>query len=86
MTDTSGMVPVIEGDPAGRPKVKFGGNGLYSVCVSVRAFVPSLGYVSRVDHVYCFYLWWEFFLSPSVRLARLILVFTWCLPPLVFGV
>ena len=48
--------------------------------------MPSRGCVSRVDHVYCFNLWREFFLSPSVRLARFILVFAWCVPPLVFGI
>ena len=83
---TSRVVPVIEGDRGDRPVVKFGDHGLYSICVSERVFTPSRGYVSRMDHVYYFYLRWEFFLSPGVRLARLILVFTWCLPPLVFGV
>ena len=72
---TSRVVPVIKGDREGRPGVEFEGDGLYSVCISERAFAPSLGCVSRVDHVYCFYLWWEFFLSPSVRLAGLILLF-----------
>ena len=84
--DTSRVVPMIKSDWAGRPGVEFGGVGLYNVYVSERAFAPSLCYVSRVDHVYCLYFWWEFFLSPSVRLARLILVFTWCFPFLVFGV
>ena len=74
--DTSRVVSVIKGDWAGQPWVEFGGNGLYSICVSERAFAPSLGCVSHMDHVYCFYLWWKFFLSPSVWLARLILVFT----------
>ena len=83
---TSRVVPVIEGDRAGRPVVKFGGDGLYSLCVSERVFAPSCGYVSSVDHVYYFYFWWEIFLSPGVRLARLILVFTWCFPSLVFGI
>ena len=28
----------------------------------------------------------NFFLSPSVRLARFVLVFAWCVEPLVFGI
>ena len=71
LPDTSRVVPVIKGDRAGRPGVEFGGNGLY---------------VSCVDHVYYFDFWWEFFLSPGVRLARLILVFAWRFPSLVFGI
>ena len=83
MKDTSRMILAIKSDRAGRLGIEFGGDGLYSVYVSECAFAPPLHYV---NHVHCFDLWWEFFLSPSVLLARLILVFTWCLPPLVFGV
>ena len=43
MTDTGWVVLSIEGDRAGRPMVKFGGDGLYSVCVSERAFAPFVG-------------------------------------------
>ena len=80
------VIPTIKSDRAGQPGVDPRGDGLYSACVSERAFAPSRGYVSRVDHVYYFYLWREFFLSPSVWLARLILVSTWCFPSLVFGI
>ena len=63
--DTSREVPVIKSDQAGQPGDEFGGNGLYSVYVSERAFAPYLWYVSRVDHVYCFDFWWEFFSVPQ---------------------
>ena len=39
-----------------------------------------------MDHVYCFNLWWELFLSSGALLARFILVCAWCLFPFVFGV
>ena len=65
MLDTCQVIPVIEGDWVGRPVVKFGGDRLYSVCVSEHAFAPSRGYVSRADHVYCFYLWCDFFSVPQ---------------------
>ena len=81
--DTSRMIPTIKSDRAGRPRVEFGGDGLHGAYVSECAFAPPLHYV---NHVHCFDLWREFFLSPSILLARLILVFTWCLPPFVFGV
>ena len=37
-------------------------------------------------NVYCFDFWWKFLLFPSVLLERLILVFAWCILPLVYGV
>ena len=84
--DTSRMVPAIEGDRAGRPGIKFGADGLNSVYVSECAFARSLWNVSYVNHIHCFDFWWEFFLSSSVRLTRLILVLTWRLPSLLFGI
>ena len=86
MPDTSRMIPAIKSDRIGRARVEFGGDGLYSVYVYESAHAPFPRYMSRVDHIHCFDFWWEFFLSPSVRLARLILIFTWCLPSLVFGI
>ena len=83
MPDTSWMIPANQSDRAGRPRVELGGDGLYNVYVSESAFAPPL---CHVNHVHYFDLWWEFFLFPSALLARLVLVFTWCLPPLVFGV
>ena len=84
--DTGWMIPVIKSDRAGRPGIEFGGDGLYRVYVSECAFAPFLWNVSCVNHIHCFDFWWEFFLFPSARLARLILVFTWRLPPLMFGI
>ena len=84
--DTSRVVPAIEGDWAGRPGIKFGGNGLNSVYVSECAFARSLWNVSYVNHIHCFDFWWEFFLSSSVRLTRLLLVLTWRLPPILFSI
>ena len=84
--DTSRVVPAIKGDRAGRPGIELGGNGLNNVYVCECAFARSLWNVSYVNHIHCFDFWWEFFLSPSVRLARLILVFTWRLPPFMFGI
>ena len=57
------------------------GDGLYGAYVSECMF----GFC-YVNHVHCFDLWLGIFLSPSALLARLILVFTWCIPPLVFGI
>ena len=59
MSDTGRVVHVIKSDRAGLPGVGLGGNELHMGCV---------------DHVYYFDFWWGFFLSPSVRLVRLILV------------
>ena len=81
--DIGRAIPAIKSDRAGRPRVELGGDGLYDAYVSECMFASSFSYVNDVHY---FDLWWEFFLSPSVLLARLILVFTWCLPPLVFGV
>ena len=36
--------------------------------------------------MYCFDFWWKFLLFPSVLLERLILVFAWCILPLMFGI
>ena len=83
VSDTSRMIPAIKSDQAGRPRVELGGDGLYGACVLECMFALSFCYV---NHVHYFDLWWEFFLSPSALLARLILVFTWCFPPLVFDI
>ena len=76
MPDASRMIPAMESDWAGRPWVEFGGNGLYIIYVSECVFALPLWYVGDIDHVHCFYLRWKIFLSPSVRLARFILIFT----------
>ena len=71
MPITGRVVPVIKSDWAICPGIELGG---YELCVSC------------VYHVYHFDFWWELFLAPGVRLARLILVFAWCFPTLVFSV
>ena len=71
MPNTGWVVPVIKSDLASCPGIELGG---YELCVSY------------VYHVYHFDFRWEFFLAPRVRLARLILIFAWCLPSLAFGV
>ena len=42
--------------------------------------------MSCVEHIHCFDFWWKFLLFPSFLLGRLVLVFTWCILPLVYGV
>lgn len=86
LSDTSRTVPAIKGDRAGRLGIKFGGDWLHSVYILECAFASTLWNVSCVNHIHCFDFWREFFLSSSVRLARLIIVFTWRLPPLLFGI
>ena len=86
MTDTSRMIPAIEGDRTGRPWVEFGGDRLYSIHVSECVFALSLWDVSDINHVHCFDLRWKFLLSPRIRLARFVLVFALRSLPLVFGV
>ena len=86
VSDTSQMIPAIESDRVGRPRAELGGNWVYRVYVSECAFAHSLWNVSYINHIHCFDFWWKFFLSSSVRLVRLILVFTWRLPSLLFGI
>ena len=56
------------------------------MCHLVGVLTASSLVLSYVYHVYYFDFRWEFFLAHGVRLARLILVFAWCFPSLVFGV
>ena len=42
--------------------------------------------LDHVQHIYYFDFWWKFLLFPSVLLGRLVLVFTWCILHLVYGV
>ena len=83
MPDACRMILTIKSDRVGHLGVELRGDGLYGACVSECMFASPL---HHMDHVYCFNLWWEFFLSSSALLARFVLVFAWCLPPLVFGV
>ena len=86
MTDTSRMIPAIEGDWAGGPRIEFWGDGLNGIDISECPFALPLWDMSDINHVHCFNLRWKFFLSPCVRLARFVLVFTLRSLPLVFGV
>ena len=85
MPDACRVIPAIKSDRAGQPGVEPRGDGLYGVCVCVSEYMFASP-LRHMDHVDCFNLWWEFFLSSSALLARLILVLAWCLPPLVLGV
>ena len=86
MTDTSRMIPVIKGERAGRPWVEFGSDGLNGIDISECAFALPLWDMSDINHIHRFDLRGKFLLFPCVRLARFILVFAWCILPLVFGV
>ena len=86
MTDTSRMIPAIKSDRTGRPWVEIGDDGLYSLHVSECVFALPFWDMSGINHVHCFNLWWEFFLSPCVRLARFVLVFALRPLPFVFGI
>ena len=83
MPDTCRVVPVIKSDRAGQPGVEPRGDGLYRACVSECMLASPL---RHMDHVYRFNFWWELLLFPSALLARLVLVFAWCILPLMFGV
>ena len=74
--DTSRMITAIKGDRAGRPWIEFGGDKLYGIQVSECVFAFPLWDMSDINHVHYFDLRWKFLLSPRVRLARFILVFT----------
>ena len=83
MPDACRVIHAIKSDRVGQPGVGPRGDGLYGPCLSECMFGSPL---RHMDHVYCFNFWREFLLFPSALLARLILVFSWCILPLVFGV
>ena len=83
MPDICLMIPTIESDRAGQPGVELMGDELYGAYISECMFASPL---RHMDHVYCFNLWWELFLSSGALLARFILVLALCLFPFVFGV
>ena len=80
------MIPAIKGDWTGRPWVELGGDGLNGVDLSECALALPLWDTSDIDHVHYFDLRWKFLLSPRVRLARFVLVFTLRFLPFVFGI
>ena len=81
--DIGPVIPTIKSDRAGQPGVEPRGDGLYGVCALECMLASPL---CHMDHIYYFNLWWELFFSFGALLARLILVFAWCLFPFVFGV
>ena len=83
MSDICLVIPMIKSDRAGQPGVEPRGDGLYGACALECMLASPL---CHMDHIYCFNLWWELFLSSGALLARLILIFAWCLFPFVFGV
>ena len=87
MTDTSRMVPAIEGDWTGRPWVKLWGDWLHRVDVPERALVLPLGDMGSVYHVHHFNLGGGLLLSPCVRWpGPLVIILTLRLLLLVFGI
>ena len=74
MTDTSGVVPAIEGDRTGGPRVELWGDWLQRIYVLERMLPPPLGDVGCVYHVHRPHLWGEALLSSIVRRPGLLLV------------
>ena len=65
--NTGRMVPVIEGDRAGRPWVELWGDWLHRIDVPERAFALPLGDMGSVYHVHCFNLGGGTSSDPFVR-------------------
>ena len=76
MTDTSGMVPSIESDRIGGPRVELWGDWLQRIYVPERTLPLPFGDVSDVDHVHYFHLGGKLLLAPGVRLTGLTIVLT----------
>src|SRR6266566_6607412 len=74
MTDTGRVVASIKSDRVCRPWVILRGYRLYGVDISEGALPLLFGYMSGVDHVYCFHLWREFLLTATDRTTGFILV------------
>ena len=74
MTDTSGVVPAIEGDRTGGPWVELWGDWLQHTYVPERTLPFPLGDVGCVYNVHRPHLWGEPLLSSGVRLPGLFLV------------
>ena len=86
MMNTSRMIPAIESDRTGRPWVEFGGDKLNGIDISECALALPLWDMSGIYHVHYFDLRWKFLLSPCVRLAKFILVFSLRSLSVVYGV
>ena len=74
MTDTSGVVPAIEGDRIGGPRVELWGDWLQRIYVPERTLPLPLGDVGCVYRVHRPHLREEPLLSSGVRLPGLLLV------------
>ena len=74
MTDTSRMVPAIQGDRTGGPWVELWGDWLQRIYVPERMLPLSLGDVSCLYHVHRPHLWGEPLLSFGVQWSGLLLV------------
>ena len=85
MTDTSGVVPAIEGDRTGGPRVELRGDWLQRIYVPERMLPLPLGYMGCVYHVYRPHLWGETLLSSIVRRPGLFLVVAMQPLVIVFG-
>ena len=60
MTVTSGVVPAIEGDRAGGPRVELWGDWLQRIYVPERAFALPLGDMGNIYHAHRFNLGGDF--------------------------
>ncbi len=85
MTDTSGVVPAIEGDRTGGPRVELWGDWLQHIYVPERTLPLPLGDVGCVYHVHCPHLRGKALLSSSVRLPGFLLIIAMRPLVLVFG-
>ena len=74
MTDTSGVVPAIEGDRIGGPWVELWGDWLQCIYVPERMLPLPLGDVGRVYHVHRPHLRGKPLLPSGVWLSGLLLV------------
>ena len=74
MTDTSGVVPAIEGDQIGGPWVELWGDWLQRIYVPEHTLPLPLGDVGCVYHVHRPHLWGKALLSIVVRRLGLFVV------------
>ena len=85
MTDTSGVVPTIEGDRTGGSRVELWGDWLQRIYVPERTLPLPLGDVGCVYHVHRPHLWGKTLLSIVVRRPGLFLVVAMQPLVIVFG-
>ena len=85
MKDTSGVVPAIEGDRTGGPRVELWGDWLQRIYVLERTLPLPFGNVGCVYHVHRPHLWGKTLLSSTVRRPGLFLVIAMQPLVIVFG-